>query len=528
MAFQVSPNTPLAEALNSAIQAKLMEVGFAQASDANALSEYIILMLGNGKGQQDIVTELSTDLLGLPEDDPTTIQFVSWLFEHAESLSSQLNNGQSEAQANGDAMDGSAPQGAANDHDADTDMMTSNDVSDLNAPTGPRSMRSGPARGGREKRLLSQMSRAMDRTGDSVLHRTRGNDRINSHARGPPTGPRGLGRGGRGMNTQRVANIQAGMNAAMGGGMNGRPNGPPGMGAMGGVPGMNGSWGMPGQPPEMDLMAMMQQQSQMMAQLQQQLLSGNNGGFGQHSRPSKSLFDRAQQPHRNNQRHRQHQPNHSNNNSRSESAANEGGADGDDVDMSSTTKREPPNPEETVCKYNLRCTNRDCKFAHQSPAAPPGAHIDISDTCSFGAACKNRKCVGRHPSPATKRAHQNEQDCKFFPNCHNPQCPFKHPDMPLCRNGAGCTTPGCKFTHVKVKCRFNPCKNPHCAYNHEEGQQGVFKDKVWTAEGEGEGEGEHISERKFVNDGQGEEEVIIPQEDNVMGQEGHGAQGITT
>lgn len=318
------------------------------------------------------------------------------------------------------------------------------------------------------------------------------------------------------MNTQRVANIQAGMNAAMGGGMNGRTNGPPGVGAMGGVGGMNGSWGMSGQPSEMDLMAMMQQQSQLMAQLQQQLMNGNNAGFGQQNRPGKSLFDRAQHPHRRNRQHQGH--------NRPDSAANEGGADGEDVDMNMGTKREPPNPDETVCKYNLRCTNKDCKFAHQSPAAPPGTHVDTTDTCSFGVACKNRKCVGRHPSPATKLAHQSEQDCKFFPNCHNPQCPFKHPDMPLCRNGAGCTTPGCKFTHVKVKCRFNPCKNPHCAYTHEEGQQGVFKDKVWTAEGGG----EHISERKFVNEGQ-EEEVIIPQDENGMGQEaGCSGQEITT
>lgn len=138
MSFQVTPGSPLAEALNSAIQAKLMEVGFAQASDAHALAEYIILMLVNGKGQQDILTELSTDLLGLPEDDPTTIQFVSWLFEHAESLKNQLDNGQPEAQGNGNAADGSTAQAAASDPNADTEMTASNDVSDLNAYVLPR------------------------------------------------------------------------------------------------------------------------------------------------------------------------------------------------------------------------------------------------------------------------------------------------------------------------------------------------------------------------------------------------------
>ncbi|KAM0332136.1 hypothetical protein ACHAQA_002409 [Verticillium albo-atrum] len=487
MPIQVVIGTPLADALNEAIQGKLIEVSLAQSTnDAAALSEYIVLTLVNGKSQEEIVNELATDLLGLPANDPVAIQFVAWMFEQVDTLNNQLSAAQPSQSA--PEMNFGAQDESAN-AEMDTDMNAS-EASELNAPTGPRSMRNGNnLRGGREKRMLGK---ALDRTGDSVLHRTRGNDRINSHARGPPTGPRGNMRGGgRGMNA-RAANIQAGMNAM--GGMNMRANGPPGMG------GMNGGWGAP-QGGEMDLMAMMQQQSQMMAQLQQQIMNGGpNNGMGQ-QRHGKSLFERTQQPHRNNNRNRQHQ--------NKPEGEGEAGAEGEDVDMA---KREPPNPEDTVCKFNLRCTNRDCKFGHQSPAAPPGAHVDMNDICTFGAACKNRKCVGRHPSPATKLAHQGEQDCKFFPNCHNPQCPFKHPDMPLCRNGSGCTTPGCKFTHVKVKCRFNPCKNPHCAYSHDEGQQGGFKDKVWTPEG-----GEHVSERKFVVEGDGED-VMIP-EDSAMGQE---------
>jgi len=170
-------------------------------------------------------------------------------------------------------------------------------------------------------------------------------------------------------------------------------------------------------------------------------------------------------------------------------------------------KREPPNPEETVCKFNLRCTNRDCKFAHQSPAAPPNIPIDVKDVCSFGAACKNRKCVGRHPSPAIKAAHQSEMDCKFFPNCTNPHCPFKHPSMPPCRNGGECKVPGCKFTHVKTPCKFHPCTNRFCPFSHEEGQRGTFQDKVWVA-GEG-GEHQHVSERKFVDEN-APEDVVLP------------------
>ena len=136
--------------------------------------------------------------------------------------------------------------------------------------------------------------------------------------------------------------------------------------------------------------------------------------------------------------------------------------------------REAPNPDETVCRFNLRCQNRDCKFAHQSPAAPPNTTVDLTDVCTFGAACKNRKCVGRHPSPANKAAHQSEQDCKFFPNCTNPHCTFKHPCKPACRNGGECKVPNCPFTHLKVACKFRPCTNRFCGFLHEEGQRGTF------------------------------------------------------
>lgn len=162
---------------------------------------------------------------------------------------------------------------------------------------------------------------------------------------------------------------------------------------------------------------------------------------------------------------------------------------------------------DAICKFNLNCTNADCKFAHQSPATLPGTPItiDVDDSCSFGAACKNRKCTARHPSPAQKKAHQQIQDCKFFPNCTNPVCPFRH--VPICRNGPDCTTPNCKFTHVKTMCKYNPCLNERCPFKHEEGQKrGKFEDKVWVA---GENQG-HVSERKFVDENDLVEELIVP------------------
>jgi nuclear polyadenylated RNA-binding protein NAB2 len=352
--------------------------------------------------------------------------------------------------------------------------------------------------GGREKRMFGQMAKAMDRSHDSVLHRVRGNgnERINAHNRAPPTGPRGGARVNSRMTNNRAAGIAAGLNQMAGGmpGMNGQP----------GMNGMNDmSWMMAGGGQQEQIFQLLQQQNQMMAQLQQQLAQQQNqASSGNNGRHGGSLFDRVQNP-RGGKRgaHRGNGPRPQHTDSTKPSNDN---TDGEDVDMSQG-RQEPPNPETTMCKFNLACTNRDCKFAHQSPAAPPNTTVDVTDVCSFGAACKNWKCVGRHPSPATKLAHQNEQECKFYPNCTNPRCPFKHPDMPPCRNGGDCKVEGCKYTHLQTMCKFKPCKNRYCPFRHEDGQRGTFSDMVWTADGSK----NHVSERQFVNQN-GPEELVIP------------------
>ncbi len=143
--------------------------------------------------------------------------------------------------------------------------------------------------------------------------------------------------------------------------------------------------------------------------------------------------------------------------------------------------------------------------------------VDMSDTCTFGAACKNAKCVGKHPSPAQIKAFQAQELCKFFPNCTKPNCPFKHPTMPVCRFGANCKTPNCQFTHLQIACRFNPCTNMRCPYKHEPGQQKTtsFADYSWTpdkqqSEQEAEDKMQHVSDRKFVDEQAGEEELVRP------------------
>lgn len=315
----------------------------------------------------------------------------------------------------------------------------------------------------------------------------------------------------------RTASVAHGL-AAM------NPAGPVGMNGMN--PNMNNGWGMiPQQPTQMDMMAMLEQQQRMI----QQMLVQQGGMMPNGQQPnSKSLFERVQKPAHNNFRgrggargnyngqqngqHTHHNDSiHAHENQQPNSMKIDVSSENDDSDMKSATAQLPM--EEIVCKYNLACTNRECKFAHQSPVAPPGTTVDVKDACPFGAACKNRKCVGRHPSPATsKTAHlgnQAEQDCRFFPNCTNPRCPFRHPTMPPCRNGGECKVPNCKFTHVKTACKFRPCTNRFCPFSHEEGQRGTFHDKVWVA---GEERGDHVSERKFVDEGVPEETVLPDQE----------------
>ena len=88
MAVPVTLTSPLAEQLSSVIQPKLEEVGWISGgSDDSTLTEYIILMLVNGKTQDQIAAELSNDLLNLGPEDSGASDFSRWLFEQVDVLS---------------------------------------------------------------------------------------------------------------------------------------------------------------------------------------------------------------------------------------------------------------------------------------------------------------------------------------------------------------------------------------------------------------------------------------------------------
>lgn len=553
MAVEVTLNTPLAEALSEVVQPKLSEIGWNTGGlDDSALGEYIILMLVNGKTQEQIAAELSNDLLNLEPENSGAIDFSSWLFEQVELLSTQLNGASvsnptpaPEAQGLSSPLDlrvspgrGSKQSGSGGSPDADMaeamdgaqdgimyalSMVIWSIISPLlitfYSPTEPKSMRNGSRNGNR--RLMGQLSKAMDRSSDAVLHRIRpqqGTDRINVHNRQPPKGPR----------NDSARNLRM------------PPNGRPmGMSNGGMHNGFHGGLNMQMTPQQqMQLFAMYEEQARMMSQIfspqqQQVFMPGipqphpvinpmfQNGGHHLTQQPGRSLFERVednpqrqdgafikrQQPNGGFSQAKM-QPDATNTNEIHHPSTNGDVSSSMEVESSQNNTTEPT--PDLICKYNLACTKKDCPSAHQSPVAPPGTTIDVDDHCPFGAACKNRKCVARHPSPSQKANHQAAQDCRFFPNCTNVSCPFRHPTMPMCRNGADCTREGCNFTHVKIMCKFNPCLNPSCPYKHVEGQKrGVFDDKVWVAEDSQ--DKEHVSERKFVDDDMVEEELIVPE-----------------
>ncbi|KAJ5584319.1 uncharacterized protein N7459_004119 [Penicillium hispanicum] len=462
----LTQDSPLAAAVGSVIQPKLVEMGWStDDGQESALIEYIVLMLVNGKTQEQLATELSNDFLGLGEGDTQALEFSRWLFGQVEILNQQINGGGQDESGAGQHGGQDSSQLEGNGQDADM-----GDAGD-SIPTGPKAMRNGRQAG--RGRMLNNINRNLDRSGDSALHRVRGqqgNGRIGGHGRDDIKGGR--------------------HNMARRGGRH--------MGGMGMQGSMNGPMMQMSAENQMQLMSMLEEQARMMSQLMPGFVPpAVNPAFQSGQQPGRSLFDRVE---------RQGQRGGGRFNKRAAHQRPQG-TDGVEVDMDTEMDggQSESNPE-SVCRFNLRCTRKDCPFAHQSPAAPEGTSIDFSDVCSFGAACKNKKCTGRHPSPAVKSAHQAEEMCRFFPHCTNPHCHFKHPSMPLCRNGGDCKTEDCKFTHLQTACKFNPCLNPTCPYKHAEGQRGAFSDKVWTPQG-----GAHVSERKFVADENAPEELIKPE-----------------
>lgn len=88
----IAQDSPLAAAVADVIKPKLVEMGWStDDGQESTLIEYIVLMLVNGKTQEQLATELSNDFLGLEEGDTQALEFSRWLFGQVEILNNQIN-----------------------------------------------------------------------------------------------------------------------------------------------------------------------------------------------------------------------------------------------------------------------------------------------------------------------------------------------------------------------------------------------------------------------------------------------------
>ncbi|KAF3220709.1 hypothetical protein TWF192_000170 [Orbilia oligospora] len=515
MTVQLQSGTPLAEQLSASVQQKIVEIGWSSdGEDASPLSEYIVLMLVNGKTESQITAELSGDLLGLGPEDESVKVFTSWMFSELARLSRELGAENGTASIGVvDGQEGSRP---------DEDMADDSHEALEGVPTGPKAMRHQNQNQNQNQNqiqkqrrpggLYNQIQKNMDRSSDPLrrVPNNRGGDqfRIQKHdtQRGGPrqnfNGPQGgpmnqrhMGRGQQGGHMQSTyMNAMSNPNMAQ-----------------------QGQFGPMMMSPEQQFqfLQMMEQQARMMGMIGPNGFMGGPGsipGQEQQQQPGRSLFDRVDNTPKNNNHH--NKPRQQQQQQQQQQPA--AGGDTEMGDGAEGLGEDVAGQEDVACKFGLRCTKSDCVFAHQSPVSDPSRPVAFSgEKCAFGISCKNKKCTSAHPSPASGGSKPQQafeqQDCKFWPNCKNPHCPFKHPanaTMPPCRFGAACTKPNCPFTHnpqtLDVPCKFKPCLNPHCSFKHEEGQQaGIFENKIWTPKA-------HVSDRKFVTDEEGDEELIIP------------------
>ena len=73
-----------AEQLNGSVQSRLQQLAWVTGEDDTSLAEYIMLMLANAKTQDQIATELASDLL--PDGTEGIENFAQWLFQEIAQL----------------------------------------------------------------------------------------------------------------------------------------------------------------------------------------------------------------------------------------------------------------------------------------------------------------------------------------------------------------------------------------------------------------------------------------------------------
>lgn len=82
---KLAPGTPLGDALHYVVQRVVAELGWNEADDYS-LTKLILLLVVKGKSQENIASELSSELLGLEPGDTAASNFMKWLFQQFDML----------------------------------------------------------------------------------------------------------------------------------------------------------------------------------------------------------------------------------------------------------------------------------------------------------------------------------------------------------------------------------------------------------------------------------------------------------
>lgn len=76
------------------------------------------------------------------------------------------------------------------------------------------------------------------------------------------------------------------------------------------------------------------------------------------------------------------------------------------------------------CKFQDKCTKKDCKYSHEEPSRSSAVNTKI---CKFGEYCPFEKCKFTHLTPP-KRLNHVKSDFNHDVNCTRSDCFFNHPN----------------------------------------------------------------------------------------------------
>lgn len=129
-----------------------------------------------------------------------------------------------------------------------------------------------------------------------------------------------------------------------------------------------------------------------------------------------------------------------------------------------------------LCKFGMLCSKEICPFGHPTPANKDARVIQL-EWCVNGKNCVDIQCKKAHPSPNYQapppepkaKPERTLEQCKFGANCTKFNCPRRHATSIVpCREGANCQRIDCFFSHpINEDCRFGDnCTNRNCMFKH--------------------------------------------------------------